>query len=353
MGAELWPLQDAPNGQDAVLRIHAPGGSTGDGEPSLDWTLGEFYRRYYEPVLLVMKDARPRNLEEIRRSVAYWKAFTGDPRLGAITRYHARDFVVGLKSLPGRKYPTIGNNTVRKHCGAVQAILDFCGPPDRKHRESLGLFASQAAVPFIPRPQQEQPSAEDSFTFEEVQLLVDHASAARLPDGLPCSAEAYMRRLYVLLYNTTVRISGVMGATWRHYHGDHLILPARIVAKGRHAKRIELNDAARAVIESMRGCDCERIFPWPLSWPSSRQQLYRQHALIRTCLPRHRQFAFHAVRKLSNLEIARINPKACEKALGNSGRVNVEHYTSRQLVSETLAKLPALRTSRDRQQRLF
>ncbi len=358
-----WP-QDALDGQDAepTLRLWQPGQSrSAHGSLSLELTLGEIYDRYYEPVILVMRDARPRNLEATRLAVKFWRLYTGDPPLAEISAYHSRDFVVALKARAGRKYATLGNNTVRKLCGVIQAILDLCGPADRQHREAIGLYATPADVPFLPLPPKEAPSGEDGFTFDEQQLLVDHADAARLPDTLPSSAGTYFCRLYVILYNTTMRIGGAMGATWKCYHGDHLILPARVVAKGRRAQRIELNQVAQQVIESMRGCgrsgdNGERIFPWPWAWPASRHQLHDQHSRILDAagFPADRRFGFHGIRKLSNMSLARINAKACEKALGHAaGRTNVENYTSRQLVAESLAKLPVLRLSRQRQRVLF
>lgn len=342
---------DAQESQD-VLRIYDGARAAGaSGELSADMRLSELVDRYYKPVHLVMHDARPRNVEEIDQTVKYWIHFTGDPPLAAIDVFTNRNFVVGLKTLPGRKYPTMGNNTIRKHCCSIQTILDLCGPPSRDNREGLGILD---LVPYVPRPPKEDKEAEDCFTFGEVEQLVQNADAATLPGGLPCSAGAYMRRIYVLVFNTGIRIGGVMGATWKHYHGDHLVLQSRVAAKGRRDQRVELNEVARQVIELMQGYDAERIFPWPRSWPASRHSLYMQHDLIKTCLPARRRFAFHGVRKLTNNELARINPKACEKVLGHKlGRTNVESYTSREVSRDALAQMRRLTLSPDRQQTLF
>src|SRR3970282_1742271 len=100
----------------------------------------------------------------------------------------------------------------------------------------------------------------------------------------------------------------------------------------------------------MRGCDAERIFPWPHAWPSSRHQLYDQFKLMRSCLPQDRRFGYTGVRKSPQKELARINGLACMKLLGHTtGRTTVEHYTSRIIVAEAVAKLPPLPTARQRQ----
>lgn len=349
---------DATVGQDA-LRIFAAVRSPDVGTHGLsaDITLGELYERYVKPVYFVTSDAAPRHVEAVGESVKFWIAFTGDPPLVSINVWHARNFVVGLKSRPGRKYATMSNNTVRKHCGAIQAILDLCGPASRDNREGLGLLDS---VPFVPRPPREEKPAEDCYTLEELRRLVENADAARQPrkiGGRPIAPGTYYRRIYALVFNSGLRIGSVMGMTWRHFHGDHVLLPARSAAKGRAGKRVELNDQAREVIEAMRGFDAERIFPWPHKWPASRQNLYaRGHDLIRAVLPEPRRkfLAFHALRKLHTNELAAINGLACMKSLGHtSGRTTVEHYTSRKVVAAAVAKLPAVPLLADRQQWLF
>lgn len=349
---EVVSWQDAHQAQDVLRIFDGRPTSGGPGRLTADLRLSEFVTLYYKPVHLVMRDARPRHLEEVDQSVKYWVRFTGDPPLGAISVYHSRDFVVRLRELAGRNSQRLSANTVRKHCTAVQAILDLCGPADRRHRDAVGILDS---VPYLPRPRREDSSRVDqAFTFDEVQQLVDHAHVATLPAHLPCTAGEYLARLYVLLFNTGVRIGGAMGATWRHYHGTHLVLRARVAAKGFRDLRVELNDAARRVVEAMRGGDAERIFPWPAAWPASRHSLYKQHHAVCQCLPAERQFGFHAFRRLHTEMLDAINPAAVQMALGwTTGRTANEFYRGRRLVASSVAQLPALRPASDRQRLLF
>lgn len=333
-----------------AVRLHDAAPSGGRRELSADMRLSEFYREYYAPVHLLSKDSSPRNYEEIGTSVAYWVRFTGDPPLREIDEWKCRDFVVGLKDLPGKRQTKASNNTVRKHCGAIQAMLDLCGPQAPRRRDAVDILPR---VPFITRPKPQKKPAEDCFTIAEIEKLLANADAARLPQGLACSPATYMRRLYLLIFNTGLRVGSACQACWGHYHGDHLLLPPEII-KGNDWKRIELNAAAQSIIESMRGVDAIRIFPWPFDWAGSRKQLYDQHKLVRECLPPERRFAFHGIRKLTNMELARLNPKACEKALGHaSGKVNVDSYVSRTLVAETVAKLRQPTYSPSKQKKLF
>lgn len=351
---EAYRWQDAPNAQDApVLRLYERYDASGPGELSADLRLSEFVVLYYKPVHLITHDARPRHVEAVEESVRYWVRFTGDPPLSAIRVWDTARFVQGLKGRPGRNGAGMSNNTIRKHCGAIQAILDLCGQADRWNREAVGLLEQ---VPYIARPRKEDKPAEDCFTLDEYVRLVENCDAARLPlklAGRPIAPGRYHRALLGLIFNTGLRIGGAMGATWRNYHGDWLWLPPRDVAKGFAGKRVELNAAAQAILESLRGFDCERIFAWP-TWPQSKQSLYKQLDRITACLPPDRRFAFHGGRKLHNNQLAAINGLACMKSLGHtSGRTTVEHYTSRTVVADALAKMPALPTARQTQRRLF
>jgi hypothetical protein len=355
MGIPQW--QGAPDAQDAIVKLHrgdpvaAVGGRRGL-SPAL--RLSELVAQWYKPVYLLARDARPRHYEQIDETISLWVALTNDPPLAEIDAWHTRDFVLGLKARPGRKYPTLGNNTVRKHCGAIQAILDLCGPPSRDNREGLGLLDA-ALVPYVSRPPaDDSETAEDTFTLGELVQLIENADAAELPKLPGVSPGAYFRRLYTWTFNTGLRIGGTMMASWRGWHGDHLELRARVAAKGRKTKRIELNDAAQEIATSMQGIDPERIFPWPRAWPVSRHGLYNEHARIAGCLPERRRFAFHAIRRLHNNELAEINPLACQKSLGHTtGRTTVENYTARRVVKNAVDRLPAVRPNRDKQQRLF
>lgn len=357
--ARRW--QDATDQQEAVIvRLYErPAAAAGPEGLSSDLRLSEFVARYYRPVHLVARDAQPRQVEAVEESVRYWVRFTGDPPLARIGVWETANFLAGLKALPGRKSARLANNTIRKHCGAIQAILDLCGPADREHRDALDLLGR---VPYLARPPRDEPTAEERFTFSELARLLDHCDLASLPrriGGRPIDPATYHRRLLTVAYNTGMRIGGLMGAAWRHLHldtddGDRLWLPPRIAAKGRSGKWIELNAHTRAVIESMRGCDAERIFPWPRSWPASKGTLYRQLARITECLPVRRRFGYHAVRRLHSNQLAAVNALACQKSLGHtSGRTTVEHYTSRTIVAEAVAQLPALPRSHERQRRLF
>jgi integrase len=342
----------APASPDPAPLVSTPGGGL-----SADMRLSDLYAAYFVPDYHAAKDSRPRTLEAVSGSLAYWIRFTGDPPIGSITREHCLQFAAGLLERPGTRNSRMGANTRRKHISAIQAMLDQCGPRDRDHRDALELIA---AVPWINRPGKVKRPPEDCYTLEEIEKLLANCTAATCPPKFAISPGEYMRRLYLLLFNTGMRVGEACQVTWDCYGGNYLSLPARVVAKGRDGRRVALNAAARDIIESMRGVlpsnrRSERIFPWPWSWEKSRDQLYDQHKLIRACLPLHRQkyFACHSIRKLAANELCRINPMGAQKQLGHAtSRMTADHYVSENAALEAANQMPQPKWQQERQSRL-
>lgn len=347
----------------AAIRLWSPesdpqrGGPGGDLSP--DMRLSEIYWAHIEPVHQLAKDAAPRNLEALRCSLAYWQRFTGDPPLNAIHQVqHGLEFVAGLRTLPGKRSPSMSANCIAKHVAAIQAMLDLCGPPDRSRREALDLLER---VPFLQKPKRTKKPPEDCYSLAEIELLLANAGRAQCPDKLSIDAGEYMRRLYLLAFNTGMRVQEMCLVRWEHDRADFLDLPPRIVAKGSEGRRVELNQFARGIVDSMRGVHRRgetfaRIFPWPWNWAASRGQLYDQHTLVRECLPDHRRqfLAFHAFRKATANELVKINAMGCQKQLGHAtAKMTGDHYVSRTAAKDAVARLPQPKWRLDRQARLF
>lgn len=339
------------------LRLFQPEPEDFAGEISQRMRLSEFYYQFVEPVHLAARDARAGYLEVLRTSVEYWVRFTGDPPLAAIDQYACADFVRRLKELPGRRTAIISPNTVRKHCRAVQSVLDLAGPSDRRARRNQNLLLK---VPYIERPPPEEKPAEDAFTRREIELLLAATSRATRPHRLPVSAEVYWRSLYQVLLATGLRIGSLMRLEWSFLElaeadDARLVIPARSIGKGRRGHTVPLTPWAKDAIMRLEGCDAVRIFSWPRRWPQSKSNLHDVHRdQIASCLPAHRRFGFHGFRKAHNMELAHINPLACQKSLGHSsGRTTVEHYTSRKIVRDAVNQIEPPKWRRERQLELF
>ncbi len=339
--------QDAPQCQDdgGPIRIYQPSG--GDGELSAASRLSDFYRTYYRPVIETGRANHADTREQNQTAINLWVKITGDPPLSAIDQFTCAAFVDGLLRQPKIKSRT----TVNKHCAAVQKVLNLAGPPSGKLWRAQGLIAQ---VPFIERPGKEHVRCDEPFRPDELELLVLNTHLMTRPNHLRVSVEIFWKALFVLLYNTGMRIQETILLEWTDIEGDEIRIRSAIRKGGRRQHRVQLTPTAMTALEWMRDCDRVRIFPWPACWGSKSNLMTEFREYRRQLLPPHRAaIAFHGFRRLHNVELSRINAKACEKSLGHAAAVNAEHYLSREIVRESVAQLRQPRLTQDRQQMLF
>lgn len=307
-------------------------------------TLAEFFREYFLPVCLVARGAAPRNVQQYRESIAYWRKFTLDPPLALIDDFTCAQFVRELAQVTGlKKGATLSPNTIRKHCFHAQTVLDAAGPKSRHNRKGTGLLPD---VPWIERPRQRKKDVTEVFTLDEIARILTACAAAKAPQQRRTGVEPaqWWRSLFEFDYNTGMRI-GTLGAleyAWLRHDEQYAsmvmdIPPGRAYKRG-DAHKIPLNAAAVAAVERIR-TDRVRIFPWPHteSWlHETRRRILRQAGL-----PRERQFGFHGVRRLYGTKMARINPIAGRKSLGHSNPKTFEDcYVGSSLWTEALDELP-------------
>jgi hypothetical protein len=141
-----------------------------------------------------------------------------------------------------------------------------------------------------------------------------------------------------------------------HDQGDKVFIPSSN-RKGRTKKHyVDLNEGARWALDLVKPCVCKfgRSYCWPRKWASKGSLFEAFQDYRMRLLPAHRRpIAFHGFRRLHNVELARINAKACEKALGNTATVNAQSYISRDFVREARGKIPQPRVTQERQLSLF
>lgn len=356
--------QDARVGQEVVstttrdVTIRDEGGplrlfvvreeaSPGGGNLSPRMTLSEFYEAFYAPVVEVSRGNSPDTRSQNQTALRLWDRYTGNLPLVEIDQYTCATFVSGL--LENAKIDS--RTTVAKHAAAVQKVLRYAGPPSGRDWRACSLLER---VPYIERPASEQIRCQEPFTLAELERLVTSTHLLNLPAKLSVSAATYWRALLMLLYNTGMRIQETIRLEWSDVAGHQLKIRSRARKGGRRGHTVELTDSARQALEWLSGIDPVRVFPWPARW-ASKSSLFKEFGRYRELLlPVHRRaIAFHGFRRLHNVELARINERACAAALGHGAAVNARSYVSRELVREAVNKLKQPRTSADRQLRLF
>lgn len=340
---------------------------------SLDHTLERFFEAYVLPICLPY--AASRNVKQYRETLGYWKRFSGDPTLGQLghavekeqrsgfkTRQYANArvaisrFINGLKQLPGRD-GVLAENTVRKHCVAIQFILDRAAPPDARHNpDGAGMLPEAIA---IPKPSLVINDVEDVFTLPEIGHWLDACHHAKAPRKVPgVKPPDFWRSLVAFVYNVGLRIETVvlLRFEWFHTdeHGHWVRIPPRSIKKKR-GRDFYVNKWAWGAMEEIR-TRRELVFPWAhdMSWLHE----WRRRLLAKSEVKPERRFGFHGLRKACLTQSAMINPMAASMIAGHSSGRNVtrDHYIHKRVMVDTLDRLPQPAWHRDRdgaQLRLF
>ncbi len=333
---------------------------------SAEMTLREFFREYALPCVLAARRAAPRNVQSYEESLRLWVLYTADPALGSIDNAVCASFSLLLAERRGKQGRPVSPNTVRKHLGAIQFLLDLAGPkligltgPGRRTNESKasgrGLFGLDKdgrprGTPYLEKPPKRHKPSEDVFTVEEISKWLagcQYAKAPRKIPGLP--PEKFWTALVFWNYNVGTRIGTTVAITYDMLDGDVLRVPAEYL-KGHNDQDFYVNAEARKVVEAIRTSD-PRIFPWPHGMTYLHK--VRRDLLAAAGLPKPRRFGFHGGRKCLCTELMQINSLAAQKAMGHLGiAMSRDAYTSRRIVAEAMKHLPqpVLPT---RQMRLF
>jgi hypothetical protein len=256
-----------------VREVFARRGGVMSLSPSMK--LSEFFDSYVLPCFLIPTRAAKRNIDQYRESVRLWVKKTGDPPLEKITQEVASAFLARLAGRLWNNQP-IRTNTIRKHCTAIQKILDLAGPRTRRNRIAAGLIA--ADLVYLERPAKQHRPVRDDFSLDEISLIFAACSSALQTSnlyGIP--AAEWWRALFIFLPNTGLRIGTAMTATWEmfdtHYPG-WLEIPPEAFKGGHQGGYFYVNSYARLALHQLRtfvSADQEisrRLFPWK-NWPES------------------------------------------------------------------------------------
>lgn len=320
-------------------------------------TLEGFFEGYVLPICLPY--AAPRNIKQYRESLGYWKRFSGDPTLAQLSqateqvqpdgrrtrqyinaRVAISRFVQQLRALPGRD-GTLAENTVRKHCVALQYILDRAAPADARHNPDGAGMLPEAIT--IPKPGVVVNQVEDVFTLPEIGHWLDACKAAKSPKRLAgVSPPDFWRSLVVFAYNVGLRIDTIVSVRFDWFSKDEMghwvQIPPRAIKKKR-GRAYYVNAWAWDAIEAIR-TNRELVFEWrhEMGWLHET----RRRLLAASGIAESRRFGFHGLRKACLSQAARINPMAASMIAGHSEGRNVtrDHYMHRSIMAECLDQLP-------------
>lgn len=311
------PLDDAPRGEPLRDRPN---------RPSPDWRVRDFWSGYVLPVVGKSCDWSSGTIQAYADAVDYWSELTRDWSLSQIDEFETAEFVGGLRRQPGRADEFLSTETVRKHCAAMQRLLNLAGPRMRSSKKDLRRFAARLIdeVPWIEPPDAEESFPDGDFTHEEVLAILTaiDAGQARITDDYRGDPIVFWRALVTFLCGTGCRIGETMALTWSMIDRQLLLIPG-MITKAKKPRRKFLHADVLAAIEPLRGMS-ERIFPWP-NWPRPGAhrwlQRRREQLLVAAGLPEGRQFGFHGFRKYYVTQIYNEGDEAAAQAAAGHASV--------------------------------
>ncbi|MDO4571108.1 MAG: tyrosine-type recombinase/integrase [Planctomycetia bacterium] len=225
-------------------------------------TLTEFYEKAYKPEVSDAKDLKPDTLRQRKRALLLWKEFTGDPPLCDITKSTLVTFVQRAKVARSETSgEALAPATVRKHCAALQSVLDYAGPKTEKNREAKELIPMPPRFPTVRvflNPTAKTPAP------HEVAAVVKACSCAEYPKLPNISPKEWWECAYKMLALTGMRRGDLLGLRWGDIRafrwGWAFAIPADVEKTGKE-KIVPISRAAKEVLDKMpRGAPDEKIF---------------------------------------------------------------------------------------------
>jgi len=316
--------------------------SSSEGKPSADWTLSEFYARWFTPVVL---RGRPRppdaaTLAGYGEALRWWARLTGEPSLRSIDDATVARFTSGLAEAPGRRGDRLAAGTRRKHALRIGAVLAATGP--RRERRPGARLIDPPAVP-LPDPEPHEPEAP---TLDELRQL--YAAAERMTrPKLLIPPVHWWRALLVVGYTTGLRINTLLELRWSwiDFETSEIRVPKESMKGRRRAHTARLSVEAQAHLAKIN-LGYPRCFPWPVHRRRLDDAWDRLVTLAGLDPKSSRLSGFHALRRSHATEMAAENPLAASLSLGHRSNSHGQNlladcYADRRLIDSTLAKLPS------------
>lgn len=256
-----------------------------DEAPHADWTLLDFFDRWYAPTVLGDRSRRPTSqatLDRRRKPVEYWTDLMKSPEhpwgppICGITTDMLAIFRDRLRTATYSRGPLgfprpLSETTQLRAMQELQIVLAACGASGRGPR--AGLLAQPPRI-WTEAVECEPPEV---WTIAEARAIAAAIDLTKPPqcrnNGSQRLDIARMRDLaratLALWYYT-----GHRSSTYRILRWEQLIearpgvwyLRISRSVKTRKADKVRVHPELRELIEKLRGMDADKIFPWPVSY---------------------------------------------------------------------------------------
>lgn len=354
---KLWDEAETP--------CAGPSGPGGGHAPTADWTLSEFFARWFLPVVLAGEgETSPSTVGLYRDAVVWWARLTGDPPIKQIDAYTVAKFLEGLRAatyrrgLRGPARP-LAEYTQRKHQVAIRALLRRLGAGPGDDERSFAELVPRPPRLKVARAAAGEPKP--TWSLVEARGIFAACHQLRPPELADVAAGDWWRALVLVLYSTGVRIGTARRLEWNMVEeradGWWLKIPKRIVPKTHKPIAIPLTSETHAALLRLKRSGQAAVFVWP-------------HCLrhLATCHDRLQQLAGlaraarhspQAWRRLHGQQLALLGAeegqRVAQAALDHAdGKTTSRHYVD--LKNLLIRRLPPLSSgpgAADPQRRLF
>lgn len=309
--------------------------------PQMD--LMEFFQTYV--IDNCLSHSEERNIDQYHESLGMWQRATKKVKIADLSQEHVQQFLKAVKKRKNNEGEFIASSTVRKHCVALQYVLDRLGPKSRHNNdEGVGMIAEP---PFIKKPTVVTPDEPKwVYTLPEISQWLEGCSFAAdrtIAGYRKMPSPTWWRASILVAYTTGMRLEAILALkrSWMYQddYGWWITVPIA-ASKTKRSYRCFLNSVGYDAIQRVTdGHKRDLVFPirCGISWL---HELRRN--LQEKCLPEQRRFGWHSCRKACGTQLAAINSMASSMQLGHAkGGVTRDHYVDRsKVLSEAVAKMP-------------
>jgi len=293
-------------------------------------TMQHFFDTTYKQYLSA-KGTRASSISDVQSTLNKWNDIIGAIALDAIADETIWHFAATLSGQKNAKGLAFSPNTTRKHLRNIRAILRYA-----LKRRMIGQ------MPDIIMPKERFRGACDSFTFSEIQTLIQTTSMFKGQEIDGMDAAEWWKQLIVFLYCSACRVGTATKARFDWVHGNRLEIAANTDGV-KTCYDLPLGNEAQSVIGMMRRSHKEsRIFPNP----HKREWLHRRFRELceEAGIPPERRFGFHGIRKHTGSVMATKDFAAAVKLLGHSDpKVTARYYLNPEIVCEkAVERIPPL-----------
>lgn len=304
-------------------------------------TLSKFYEEWYLQIISKRNRQSEKTVREINTAMKYWIMYTGDPTLAEINNFTIDKFAAGLYQTKKKNGGTLSDQTVKKHLGAIAAVMAYAGPKNNQYKRATGLMTELPEFPTIVKRADVNGRTPTMREFEKILAACKAATRPILPDITPAE---WFESAYLFLYATGIRLGDLLNCRWsyiRKIQDVHALVIPSEHEKTHRERIVPLNKLAESVLQRMPRLGAEElIFQWDTA--NANKGIIRERRRIADAAGLKPVLCtFHAIRRLT---ATMLDPAVAANVLGNNPLTCRQHYQTIAVAARAVEALPMPQT---------